>query len=363
MFKDINKSGIFASIFGILICVFLNCIFKNDDSVTGPPAAGKKLEAFYGKWDIKAYQKNPLFAYYIFTDSMVFAKAAWYYDSVVVVKTLRGDWYISQLKENFSNLVLDCTFYDSTFYSNGDSIIGKFKNSDTGSIQFDVFYMLSGTNQLLLPIIDSKEHSSLYVLDTSFHLNSTGSIEDRQNSAPVFSNINKQDTIIAGTSVSIQLNVSDPDYEPIKLSIVKGLQGGTLNQRKIFTWQSEKSDTGLTTIIFSATDGNVAVFDTFTIMVSAKKNLYPPVNYIGPFYSVASGTRLSLPFVVSDPDSDSVVVTIKSGPDSAKILPDSNSDSSLLSWKTTTQDSGVHVLIMSASDGAHIIIDTIEIYV
>jgi hypothetical protein len=223
--------------------------------------------------------------------------------------------------------------------------------------------MLSGTNQLLLPIIDSKDHSSLFILDTSFHLNSTGSIEDRQNCAPVFSNINKQDTIIAGTSVSIQLNVSDPDYEPINLSIIKGPQDGTLNPRKIFTWQSEKSDTGLTTIIFSATDGNVAVFDTFTIMVSAKKNLYLPVNYIGPFYSVASGTRLSLPFVVSDPDSDSVVVTIISGPDSAKILPDSNSDSCLLSWKTTTQDSGVHILIMSASDGAHIIIDTIEIYV
>lgn len=361
MFKFAGSLSLYKFLIGIVGCIFISCSLH--DSITQPDHVdGQKVEKLYGKWNLSTPRPKQLYAYYVFTDSLVFARGAWFQDSEILVTTIRGDWYIGERKEIEGQLVLAGTSYDSTFYLSKDSTVGKLKKANSGSdVSYSSYPEFYGSEVYLDELTFCGGSGKYYDKDVSFNLNSAQSIEDQTNRAPVFMKTSGQISTDAGKPVSIRLKVSDPDWNPLTLSIVGGPKNGILNQStKTFTWQPEKSDTGLNTLIFAASDGKATAFDTFTINVCVNRNplvlIIPKSNY-----SATAGDGLLIAFKAQDSDSDSVSVKIEKGPNSAYIKTFYNHDSLYLSWLPTVQDTGRNVIVVSASDGLNTVMDSIII--
>ncbi len=183
---------------------------------------------------------------------------------------------------------------------------------------------------------------------------------DEVNSDPVLSTPSAQ-SIVAGQLLQINLSADDTDVPANILSYSKNGTIGTLNTGTgVFTWTPTSTDTGISHIDFTVSDG-VGGTDSqlVRITVLTAPNNSPTIASI-PDQSVDEHQEITFTASASDDDNDQLTYSLVGNiPLNAAI----NSTTGVFRWTPNESQDGTHTFSVSASDGKDSVLESVTITV
>ena len=148
------------------------------------------------------------------------------------------------------------------------------------------------------------------------------------NRAPVINPL--QDVIIKeGDKITINAVATDPDQDKITFTYTTPINPDG-------TWQSSKDDVGKYRINVTASDGKLTASTNFLVVVESLNK--PPLIQIVDLLTVDEGQTVTLTPIITDPEGDEMTITYTGWMTST-------------TYATTYDDSGSHLVTITASDG------------
>ncbi len=146
-----------------------------------------------------------------------------------------------------------------------------------------------------------------------------------------------------GDAYSYQFVAKDPDGEALAFSINKAIDGLSLSKDGLLNWQPDFNAAGQYKLDLSVSDDVGHVIQPFTLLVenTNRPPLFQSLKLAGGTESEAYQSSIE----VSDPDEDSVSLTMLSGPDGLEL------NNNILAWLPSYDDAGEHPVVIEASDG------------
>ncbi len=138
--------------------------------------------------------------------------------------------------------------------------------------------------------------------------------------------------------------VSDPDGDPVTISIVGEANGATV-AGKTFKFTPTNSGTFIFTLKASDGKGGES-YATLIVTVNPVPNSAPVWNLPADGIQIQKGQSLNylLEDKVTDPDGDEVTITIESGPADASLT------NKTLTWSTASVSEGLYIFLLKATD-------------
>jgi hypothetical protein len=113
-----------------------------------------------------------------------------------------------------------------------------------------------------------------------------------------------------------------------------------------FNWSPTFDQAGPYPVVFSASDGDLTVDETLTMMVQNVNR--PPALNATASQTIAAGTPLAIVFEATDPDRDPLLYSMGGLPEGASF----DALSHTMHWTPTVKHAGIHRLMIAVSDGA-----------
>ncbi len=199
----------------------------------------------------------------------------------------------------------------------------------------------------------------------TFTVTDAGGLTDIESTIITVNNVNRAPdlpplrniTMYEGQPLTISLNGSDPDGDPITYLAIPLPEGADLNPNTgVFNWTPDFDQAGIYPITFTVSDGSIPVSQTITITV-INVNRAPILNPIGN-KSVDEGQALTINLTASDPDGDSLTYSMDPALPGATFSP-----AGVFSWIPTFDQAGAYNVTFSVSDGSLSAFESITITV
>jgi PKD repeat protein len=230
-----------------------------------------------------------------------------------------------------------------------------------GSFSFDPTYTQSGSYNVVFTASDGLLADSESV---SISVNEAG------NQAPVLDSIGSRSTQ-EGQTLEFRIFASDLDNDSLILSAVDIPANATLvdsgNGAGSFTFNPDYIQAGIYNVTFIASDGFIDDSELVEITVSEAGNQAPVIDSIGP-QIIDEGNTLSIVMKASDPDNDSLLLSVSNQPSNSTFI-DSGNGTGLFTFTPDFYQSGVDTVSFLAmekkenplSDFENVIITIIDI--
>lgn len=163
-------------------------------------------------------------------------------------------------------------------------------------------------------------------------------IVERVNVAPVIDNV-KDLVVSEGEVVSFQPSVTDPNGDPISVTVSEPLKNGL--------FQTDHTSAGEYTLKVVASDGELETEKTFTLIVKEVNSL-PKISPLENIF-VREGETVYIKPEVSDLDQDEIVVTISEPVGNDGV------------WETGFTDKGEYSITITASDGKDTVTKIVQV--
>ncbi|MBN3041292.1 MAG: hypothetical protein JW867_09185 [Candidatus Omnitrophica bacterium] len=173
-----------------------------------------------------------------------------------------------------------------------------------------------------------------------------------KNRPPVMNELNYW-TTVEGYLMSTKVSATDPDNDPLTLSVENLPRGATFvdngNGSGLFSWKPGWDQAGKYQIIFTASDGSLSDSKPFNITVG-NQNYAPTFNPISDKQAIAGGL---LEFTISakDRENDPLTLSVSSLPQGASFV-DHGNGRGTFSWRPGQGQAGEHLVIFNVSDGS-----------
>ncbi|WP_448379038.1 Ig-like domain-containing protein [Fervidobacterium sp.] len=166
------------------------------------------------------------------------------------------------------------------------------------------------------------------------------------NRPPVWKNYSYTKTATVNQELTFDLTneVSDPDGDPVTISIVGETQGATITGK---TFKFTPTSSRTFTFTLKASDGKGGeAYATLVVIVNPVPNSAPVWNLPEDGIQIQKGQSLNyaLEDKVTDPDGDEVTITIESGPAGASLT------NKTLTWSTASVSEGLYIFLLKATD-------------
>jgi len=178
---------------------------------------------------------------------------------------------------------------------------------------------------------DSKKFSIVFGAESgNYTINKTlNVVVNDKNRAPILSGVSDVYTVLESEKVNVNVSAFDPDNDSLSTSFSKPLS-------KRGEWMTTYSDAGVYNSSVSVSDGDLVSTKVFTINV--RDNNRPPVIYVGDSFKFKEGDTVRFDAKAVDLDEDNVTLSYSGWMKSAE-------------YNTTENDSGIHTVTITASDG------------
>ncbi|MEX1139355.1 MAG: Ig-like domain-containing protein [Bacteroidota bacterium] len=172
------------------------------------------------------------------------------------------------------------------------------------------------------------------------------------NRLPVFTLMLSDTTILELSTLSVNLNGTDPDGDVLTFSKMAGPAALTVSTSGTIQWETSYADSGTHELIVSLSDGLDAVSDTALIIVLDVNR--PPIFSVGlPDTTVSENQLLEFTLGANDPDGSAVAFSMIAGPAGATL-----SIGGLFAWTPTFLQAGQDTVIVHVTDGIDAVQDT-----
>lgn len=166
------------------------------------------------------------------------------------------------------------------------------------------------------------------------------------NVAPVLASIGPQ-AVAEGSNLAFTLSATDADGDSLTYSATNLPNDASVNSTSgAFSWTPGSGQAGSYDVTFAVSDGTVEDSEVVTITVTAG-NQAPVLGTIGAKQG-AENSSLSFTVTATDADNDSLTFSAASLPNGAIFNPATQ----LFSWTPDYEQSGVHTVTFSVSDGS-----------
>ena len=227
---------------------------------------------------------------------------------------------------------------DDMVFSVANAPVGLTINSGTGRLTWQTGYKDSGEYNVSVYVSDGTEQVETQLAITVINTNLEPVITIAGNASPKYTE-----------GLSLTISAEDLDGDNVNIS-VEGLSGKAkfTQNSGIVSWTTEKEDIGDYTITVIANDGTVDVRKDVNITIADDPE--EPANQAPVFVSVEKapvneGDPIVFAVQASDPDGDSVSVTVESLPVGAVF------SNNTFTWNTSQDDIGKHTVTFIAFDG------------
>ena len=205
---------------------------------------------------------------------------------------------------------------------------GSELDSTTGIFTWDPSYEDSGIYSIRFMVSDGFDDDS-----------ETVSITINDVNRPPSMSVPSQITISENFTLTLNLNTSDPDADPLEYST--DAEFGSLNEN-IFTWTPNFEDAGTYSVLFSVDDGEYKITSISSITVT-QSNGAPVLNSI-PDHLVNELESLTIDLTASDIDGDDLVYS--------KDVTFGTLVDNTFTWTPQTNQNGFHYIVFTVSDGS-----------
>ncbi len=169
-----------------------------------------------------------------------------------------------------------------------------------------------------------------------------------------------------GDTLEFRVHASDPDGTTPQLYTSQPLPGNAAfvdsgNGAGSFLFAPDYTQSGIHEVTFYATDGDLVDYEQVLIQVVEAGNQAPVLDSIGP-QSVIEGDSLILTIRATDPEDDSLVLSVDSLPTGASFA-DSGDGTGLFKFFPAYVQAGIYNIVFSASDGESADSEVVEITV
>lgn len=166
------------------------------------------------------------------------------------------------------------------------------------------------------------------------------------NLPPLISSIPPTSAVI-GRSYTYQLLVSDPENDPLRVSLVSGPTNMTLNlTNALLQWIPNSSQLGTQLVEIQVEDpSGGAGGQLFSVVVTTNQNRYPTITSV-PIFQAVVGQLYSYQIQATDPDGDVLSYELRSGPPGLNI----DTNSGLVSWRPIATQAGRSLVTVAAVD-------------
>ena len=170
-------------------------------------------------------------------------------------------------------------------------------------------------------------------------------------------------TIAAGSTLTYDVQASDPDGDALTYSLLDAPDGASINEAGRILWSTTTADPGDYTFVVSVSDARETVTASFAVTVLGEAaptadNTAPSLTPI-PDQRVRAGDAFAYAVQASDPDGDPLEYALD-GPANAAI-----SAAGLITWQTGEHDASdvPYSFAVSVSDGRHHIMQSFGVTV
>jgi len=219
---------------------------------------------------------------------------------------------------------------DIAFDPDGDALIYAYSEPFDSSGKWQTKIGDAGEYFVTIKVSDGKLSSSI----------NAKIIVEAVNSPPIISNFNNK-SYREGDLINLRPTIADPDDDPLVI-----VYSGFMNSS---THQTDFGDAGVHEVTLSVSDGHFTVEETIQIIID-KVNRPPVISGLENI-RVVEGESVVLNFHVSDPDGDTLSVSI------GKPFNDDGI------WNTKKGDAGNYEIQVKASDGVDEVVETVRVLV
>jgi Putative Ig domain. len=212
---------------------------------------------------------------------------------------------------------------------------GSVFNAQTHELSWRPGYDDAGTYNVTFVVSDSDLFDSQTMTITVNNVNR----------APVLTNIGNKN-VDENTTLSFTISADDPDSNSLTYSAT-GVPG-TANfdpDTREFTWTPDYGESGIYSVTFIVSDGNLSDSETVVISVGLV-NRAPELGSIGD-KAINEGSALNFTISAIDPDEDALAYSTSVLPDGANF----DENSHVFSWIPDYEQSGIYTITFSVNDG------------
>jgi hypothetical protein len=157
--------------------------------------------------------------------------------------------------------------------------------------------------------------------------------------------------------ISALIQAYDGDNDLLLFYLDDGPKGLTLENNGIMTWSPGPDQAGLNEVGFTVTDGLFDIVSNISIEVACIE--HSPQVQMEDNISVQPGELLRVPMGLTDPDGDTLTVSLRSAPAGLRFDPSATA----LLWTPSLDDLGSHLVMISISDGRLSVLKALHIEV
>lgn len=164
---------------------------------------------------------------------------------------------------------------------------------------------------------------------------------ERVNVAPVIESLLDL-SVREGETIAFEPKVSDPNKDEVTVTVSEPLKSGN--------WKTDHTSAGEYQIRVSATDGELATEQFFTLLVE-DVNVLPEISELPETISVKEGETVTIKPTVTDLDEDPITVTISEPVGNDGV------------WDTSYTDHGTYLITVTISDGKDKVVKKVNVQV
>ena len=162
------------------------------------------------------------------------------------------------------------------------------------------------------------------------------------NEAPVLQRIGDQ-SVPAGVTLTLVLNASDPNGDPLTYSVSGNPEGSSLSGNT-FSWTPTSGQAATYQVTFTVSDGRGGTDSETITLSSVVPNEAPVLQRIGD-QSVPAGVTLTLVLNASDPNGDPLTYSVSGNPEGSSL------SGNTFSWTPTSGQAATYQVTFTVSDG------------
>jgi len=204
-------------------------------------------------------------------------------------------------------------------------------NTTTGHITWTPSFGQAGTHSIGVTVSDGARTA----------VGGTILVISEVNRAPVINAIGAQ-SVMENVALTFDVTATDADGDTVSITAEDLPTGATFNAGT-FAWTPSLSQSGLHTFTVIASDGDLE--DSAEVEIEVRNvNRAPSFPTLADI-SATESDAVTVDVAASDPDGDSVTVTMSAGPAAASF------DGERFHWQTGYDDAGQHTVTLVATDG------------
>ncbi|MCX6132554.1 MAG: Ig-like domain-containing protein [Ignavibacteriales bacterium] len=166
------------------------------------------------------------------------------------------------------------------------------------------------------------------------------------NVKPTFVLKMRDTSVVQNQTLSFAYTASDANNDTLRYSLVNPPPGATITTAGVFSWKPTTTQLGAYSIVAVVSDGLLA--DTTQAKVAVKMlNVKPTFVSKLQDTTVVQNQTLTFTFMATDPNGDTLRFNLVNPPSGATLTP-----LGVFSWKPTSDQIGVHPIVIMVSDGA-----------